>query len=158
MPSDHMRKVVHRKVCQLLQPDFEFDITDRIEVISDLDHYKASEDPFVWGEREGKIPEHYEVYWDGEWVLDFNEGTPPTRVYVEFLKRFAELYQQGKVHMNKFLTEHEQQMDIEKMVKKEKAKKELEKLIDVKSTEPVSGETEELAREVTKALEEDDGK
>lgn len=150
-------KTVQEKLVQMLQPDFDFDIKDRILVVSDLDHFKAKEDPFVWGQKKGKVPEFYEVYWDNEWIMDFHEGDTPELVYIGFLKGFGEAYEAGKVRLNKMLADAERANDLETMIKKqriEKMKEVVSGAFEVGSKDGVADnpEAQEIAEQVTKEI------
>lgn len=113
-------QTVKEKIVMLLQPEFEFDIKDRILVVSDLDHYSAKEDVFVNAQKKGKLPTFYEVYWDNEWIMDFHEGDTPRAVFTQFLKGFHDAYVQGKVRLNPLLADAEKQYDLDAMIKNQR--------------------------------------
>lgn len=154
-----MTKVVQEKLVMMLQSDFDFDISDRISVISDLEHYNADVDRFVHAQKIGKIPNFYEVYWDNEWIMDFHEGDPPRNVYTQFLKGFGKAYVQGKVRLNKSLAEVEAANDLEALVKRKKIEKfqeQISKAFEVGTTDknPATQEEIELAEQITKSIQE----
>lgn len=146
-------EIVKEKLVMMLQKDFQFDITDRIMVVSDLEHYKASVDPFVHAQKTEKIPKYYEVYWDNEWIMDFHEGDLPAAVYTQFLRGFADAYEAGKVRLNKSLAEAERQYDLDAMIKNMKVEKMKETIEDAfeiggKGQNPESGEEAEMSKEI----------
>lgn len=152
--------VVQEKLVMMLQRDFDFDISDRISVISDLEHYNAKVDPFVNAQKRGKIPNFYEVYWDNEWIMDFHEGDNPKAVYVQFLKGFGKAYVQGKVRLNKSLAEAEAANDLDAMLKKrqiEAFKETVSKAVEVGAEGgegQASAEEMAMAEEITKSIRE----
>lgn len=150
-------QIVQEKLVMMMQPEFDFDISERISVVSDLEHYKASEDPFVHAQKQGKIPNYYEVYWDNEWIMDFHEGDQPKMVYLGFLKGFGKAYEQGKVRLNPLLAEAEKANDLEAMIKNrqvEAMKEKISQAMEVDGGDYASAEEQAMAEQITKSIEE----
>lgn len=150
-------EVVQEKLVQLIQPEFNFDISNRLSVISDLEHYKASEDVFVHAQKQGKIPNYYEVYWDNEWIMDFHEGDQPATVFVQFLKGFGRAYEQGKVRLNENLADAEKANDLEALIKNrqvEAMKEKISKALEVDGGDYAGAEEQAMAEQITKSIEE----
>jgi hypothetical protein len=113
-------------IVQLLSPHFGFDISNRITVISDLNHFQLT-DPFVWDQGVDKFPRFFEVYWDGVWICDFTDHMQGARMLVKFLTGFKDQLLAGKVFLNektdfeKYIIEKAVKDDIKDLENKSKA-------------------------------------
>lgn len=152
-----------KQVIQLLQPDFSFDISDRITVVCDLDQFKASEDKSVWLQKKERAPKYYEVYWDDEWIIDFADDVQPQIVYALFWQGFKKKYEAGRIHLNKFLTDLEKEQDItyliEKQKKQEQAKDAMAGAFEVAADNKLLKNPEEtqIAKEIATEIEKETG-
>jgi hypothetical protein len=79
--------------------DKKLQVAKRIRVISDLQMFRPKEDPFVWGEKKGKVPEHLMIYFDGVHILTFNETESIPKVMLKFWKGFREAYKVGSIKL-----------------------------------------------------------
>lgn len=108
------------KFISIVRGVFGFDLTERISLIADVNHFKLKEDESVWEQAKGERPNFIEVYWDGVWICDFTDKESPALVRVRFLKGFAKAYEENKVGLNtpKELVDSEAQRIIDDEIKK----------------------------------------
>lgn len=110
---------------RLVRGDFNIDLSKRISLVADVNHFKFREDSFVWDQARGRIPNYYEVYFDGVWICDFMDNEQLPSVRLKFLKGFLDKYQKGEV----FLTLPEERVEqivesaVDKAIRKNKNKK-----------------------------------
>lgn len=112
---------------KLIAKDFSItlNLDDRITLIADVNHFKIMEDEFVWNQARGRIPNYYEVYFDGVWICDFMDDEKLPDVRLKFLRGFLDKYEKGEV----FLTSKEERVEqevesaIDKAIRKNKNKK-----------------------------------
>lgn len=106
-------------VIMLLQPSFEFDLRDRITTRADPNQFARLEDPTIYQQAEGNAPTFYEVYWDNEWICDFDSTMSPNVFMKVFFEGFYDAYAQEKVSFTP--PEETQREDkLEKQLKKAK--------------------------------------
>lgn len=115
--SDHVTKYFIGEI----QKEFNFPIEDRLAVVLDTDHFKSSEDHSVWLQAQGKAPKMAEVYWDGEWIIDFALETEKSIVMALFWNGFYKAYTNGRIRLNQGLASAEYQ-SIESMIESSKKK------------------------------------
>ena len=85
-----------------LQPHFkkkEVNVRERIRPIPDLYKYRQ-EDPYIRAQGLGKIPQHYSLYFDGEFVCDFDSTYPPEAILVKFWRGLLPLYNERKIYFD----------------------------------------------------------
>jgi len=110
--------VVKQEVLKILQPHFKFDISKRISVRADVKQFKIKEDEGVWKQAKGKRPHYFEIYWDSEWISDFDTKTIGGHILYSFLKGFAKKYEDGLININTLdkYKEIEDKQNTEKMI------------------------------------------
>jgi len=106
---------------QEVKNDFQFPIEGRLQVLADIDHYKASEDESVWLQNKNRAPKMAEVYWDGEWIVDFDVNTEKSIIIALFWNGFYKAYEQNRIRLNKGLADTEFK-DINVMIESNKKK------------------------------------
>lgn len=104
-----------------IKNEFRFSLDDRLQVLADVDHYKASEDHSVWLQKKGKAPEMAEVYWDGEWIMDFDLNTEKSIIFALFWNGFYKAYEQNRIRLNQGLADTEFK-DLNVMIESNKKK------------------------------------
>lgn len=148
---------VQERVIDLLKKDFDFDISKRITVLCDLDQFKKKEDESVWLQDKQVAPKMYEVYWDGEWIIDFADDVEPQIVYALFWQGFLRKYKAGKVFLNETIGEEHMLKDYEQEQKKQSAKDELANAFGVGGTQGEGDDDMAIAQEAAdQLLREDD--
>lgn len=139
---------VKEGVLKILQPHFKFSMRNRIDVRADVKQFNAKEDVGVWLQAKGKRPHYFEIYWDGVWICDFEDNAIGARILTDFLKGFAQKYEQGLININ---TPEKYQEILDKQ--------NTEKLIDdaIKEQKEMlkKDENEEVASQVVVSLLED---
>lgn len=106
---------------QEIKNEFQFPLIGRLEVLADVDHYKASEDHSVWLQKKDKAPKMAEVYWDGEWIMDFDLSTEKSIIFALFWNGFYKAYSQNRIRLNQGLADTEVK-DINVMIEANKKK------------------------------------
>lgn len=78
---------------------------------------KKGEDAYVWAQNEGKLVQHYSIFWDGEFVSGFDADMSKESVQLAFWKGFKEAYKTGRI----FLTTEDQRKDylVQQMIDEE---------------------------------------
>ena len=93
--SDKMTKAF----IDMIQKEFKFPLLGRLEILADVDHFRKGEDESVWLQSKGKAPEMYEVYWDGEWLMDFAHATEVEITMAIFWQAFLKAYQENRIRL-----------------------------------------------------------
>lgn len=106
---------------QEIKNEFRFPLEGRLQILADVDHYKASEDHSVWLQKQQKAPEMAEVYWDGEWIMDFQLDTEKSIIFAIFWNGFYKAYEQNRIRLNQGLADTEFK-DINVMIESNKKK------------------------------------
>ncbi len=101
--SDKMTKAF----IDLIQGEFKFPLLGRLEVIADVDHYKPGEDESVWMQKKGIAPQMFEVYWDGEWIMDFAHETEIEITIALFWQSFLKAYEANRIRLVEGMAELE---------------------------------------------------
>ena len=117
---------------RLLVPHFDKSLNpeNRLGVVADLEMFKKGEDAYVWAQHEGKITQHYSIFWDGEFISGFDGFMDKESVVLAFWKGFKEAYKTGRV----FLATEDQRKDylvqqaIDEENRRKKQEQELKKL------------------------------
>ena len=123
------------------------DIENRLYVVSDLYKFRWKEDESVWGQKRGKADKYYEITFDGEHVCGFDESETMAQVMVKFWKGMKELYQEGKIRLNKFLADEEKKKREEEV--KNQKKDRIKRIDNIKASTP----EQKIAKEVVKRLD-----
>ena len=131
----------------LVQKDFEFPLIGRLEVIADVDHYKASEDESVWLQKKSDAPKMFEVYWDGEWIIDFAFETEISITLAIFWQGFLKAYSEGTISLNKGIATQKSD-DINELIKQNQKRLDKQQLT-------LASPTEKLADEIIAGIESD---
>lgn len=108
---------VRNELTRKLQESFEFPLTDRLQIIADVEHYKASEDESVWLQKQGKAPTMFEVYWDGVWLIDFATDVEIGIVIALFWQGFRKAYEEKRISLMKGALMEPDGMDFSKFAK-----------------------------------------
>ena len=85
-------------------------VKDRIRLIPDLYKFKAGEDPFFSAQAGGKIPRHYCLYFDNEYVCDFDSTYLPQAILLVFWRGLLKLYQEHKIFFDKSMYKVEEEL------------------------------------------------
>lgn len=135
---------------RLLVPSFDKKVEPdkRITVVADLEMFKKGEDAYVWAQNEGKIVQHYSIFWDGEFVSGFDADMSKEKVFLEFWKGFKEAYKTGRVT----LTTEEQRKDyiVQQMINEENRKKAEENELKKLETTPEGKMAASIIRKLKK--------
>lgn len=112
---------------KLLVPNFDSKLKpqERLGVVADLEMFKKGEDAYVWAQHEGKIVQHYSIFWDGEFVSGFDADYSKEKVVLDFWKGFKKAYEERRIYLA--TREQIDEMLVEKAIQEEKAKQEKEK-------------------------------
>lgn len=94
-------------------------VKERVRLVPDLYKFRADGDPFFFAQAKGKIPRHYSIYFDNEFVCDFDSTYLPQAVLLVFWRGLLKLYQEQKIYFDKRLYK----VDEEIAADKEKSKK-----------------------------------
>lgn len=131
-----------REFIASIQHHFQFDISKRVSLIADVNHFKYLEDQSVWNQARQKTPNTIEVYWDGVWICDFNDRQTKDQINLNFLRGFTKLYEEGKIYLNegrnREIVEERKEMTLEDHIaeaKKMSEKTEEDKLSKIAVTE-----------------------
>lgn len=100
LPSQVAYTEPKERFTKLLAKDFGFDLTDRISLIADVNHFKIKEDVSVYHQAKRNTANYIEVYWDGVWICDFTDKESTEVVRLRFLKEFLKVYEDDKVGLN----------------------------------------------------------
>ncbi len=120
------------------------DVRERIRLVPDLYKFKT-EDPYFWGQAKGKIPQHYSLYFDDEFVCDFDSTHPPEAILLQFWRGLTQLYEQRKIYFDKGLYKAEE--DIIKDEKKKEARQRKERVRKAKAPPEVKAVLNKLLKE-----------
>lgn len=128
------------------------DMSKRLRLVSDLFKFRI-EDPYFFDQKKGKIPRHYSLYFDNEFVCSFDSTYPPQALEVMALRGLLKLYEDGKIQFNERLRDAQEEIEkykikMEKEAKKKKIKKTIEAIKSV-------NEESEMAAQVIDSLEKD---
>jgi hypothetical protein len=121
--------------------DKKMEIDKRLSIVSDLQMFRAKEDPFVWSEKKGLAPEHFMVYFDSEHICTFNLNDSVKKVMLLFWKGFREAYAKKRIK----LTPPRMRVEVKKETPTQQALKRLEKI------KPTTG-AERMAKEIVKKV------
>lgn len=137
------------------QKDFDtklVDIKERTRLVADLYKYRL-EDEYFWKQSKGKIPRHYSLYFDDEFVCGFDSTYPPEAIKLVWWRGLKKLVEEGRVHFDKRMKEVDEAVEkYKKNLEKEDKKKKLKKKIEAIKN---SSEESELAYHVINSLEND---
>lgn len=142
-PTTSLSSVPQEKLTKVIQYYFGFDVTGRVTVIADQNHY-TTEDKFVWEQMKGKKDGYYEAYWDGVWMCDFTIKEDPITVGSRYMNGFVKAYEKGEVGLR-----------TPKEIEEDKAEKEIQKAIDEVNSRKVECEADQIEKEVIVELLED---
>lgn len=104
-----------------LKNEFRFSLEGRLQVIADIDHFNPGVDESVWLQKKDRAPKMAEVYWDGEWIIDFSLDTEKSIVVALFWNGFYKAYEQNRIRLNQGLAATEPK-DINVMIEANKKK------------------------------------
>jgi hypothetical protein len=103
-------------------------VRERVRLIPDLYKFKP-EDPYFLAQKQGKVPQHYSLYFDSEFVCDFDSTYLPEAVLLLFWRGILPLYNEHKIYFDKrFYKAEDDLVTEEKKVKKHKRKEQIRKL------------------------------
>jgi len=134
-------------LCRELQKHFSkklVDVRQRIRLVPDLYKFKP-EDPYLWGQAKGKIPQHYSLYFDDEFVCDFDSTYPPEAILLKFWRGITYLFEQRKIYFDKSLYKAEE--DILKDEKKKEAHERKERVRKAKAPPEAKAVLNQLLKE-----------
>lgn len=122
------------------------DLPSRFDVFPDTLIYNRNEDPYVFDQAKGKVPEYFTVYFDGVYICGFGTDEPQERIDFQFWKGISEAYKSNKIRFNKGLAE---KMRLEQEQQILEAKLETDKRIDAL---PESTPTQKMAKQVIRKV------
>lgn len=97
----------------------DVDFKNRLTIEGDLDKWR-SDILDVWKQKKGKTAKMYSLYFDGEFVVAFNDSERADKIKKTFLEGFMALYEEKKI----FLHKESYKVEEKRMKAIEKAKKE----------------------------------
>ena len=141
-------KMVERRVVRELEKHFDksIDIKSRVRVVSDLYKFNYKEDQHVWSQKRGKIAPYFAVYFDDEFVMGFTTEWSIEMFLYEFWQNLKKLIKEDKIVLNKIMSI--QKKHREEVIKKDKQKKEANRVKNL----PETTEVERLSKEVVKRV------
>ena len=84
-----------------IQREFSMNLSDRLRVIAEVDRYRWKEDESVWKQKRERSALAYEVYFDREFVANFDISEDPDAVYLKIMTSIRDLYKTKKIFFNK---------------------------------------------------------
>lgn len=120
---------------QLIRKDFspDIEIEKRIRIISDLEMFRAGEDKSVWQQSKGQRAKVYQVYFDDEYICNFNDDDILQAVYLLFWRGMKAKYEKGMIRLDPLWKKQEEERvaeeekKIKESVEKEETRKERKK-------------------------------
>lgn len=147
--SAQIRSFLNRELQKHFSPKL-VNIPERIRLVADLEKYRL-EDPYFVDQHKGKIPRHYSLYFDNEYVCGFDSTYFPQAILLLFWRGLTRLYQEKKIYLDKSLYRAEEEIvDYEKKEKKRLRKQKIDKL-------NAPSEVKEVIRLLDKEAEETKG-
>ena len=125
-----------------------FDFENRFRVIADTEMFNAKGDEYLWKQDRGDIATVFQVYFDGEFMVSFDEDTDFRVLLPNFFKAFKDKYSRGLIHLIK------EQYKIDYEVKKMEEEDLVSKVKKIKATTP----NEKMAKEVLLNVAKDQNK
>lgn len=98
--SSFNEKDAKLRLLSIIQPHFDFDLSDRVSVRADVHQFNYKEDESVWKQVRQKAPVYMEVYWDNVWLCDFTSTELPEATLIKFLTGFGNAYNDGQITLN----------------------------------------------------------
>lgn len=129
-----------------IKNDFRFPLEGRLQVLADVDHFNSNVDESVWLQKKQKAPEMAEVYWDGEWIIDFQLDTEKSIVMALFWNGFYKAYEQNRIRLNQGLADTEFK-DINVMIESNKKRLPVPKTALEQEAEKIIAEIKEERNE-----------
>lgn len=77
----------------------KLNMNKRIQIVSDLQMFKAKEDKAVLAQLRGTAPEYFTVYLDNEFISSFTAQQTPSQALLSFWKGLKEKYKAGAVRL-----------------------------------------------------------
>lgn len=73
--------------------------SERVDVRPDTLVYNRKEDPYVFDQHKGKVPEYFTVYFDNVYICGFGADEPQAKIDVEFWKGMRDAYKSNKIRL-----------------------------------------------------------
>lgn len=104
-------------------------VRERVRLVPDLYKFRADGDPYFYAQSKGKIPRHYSVYFDNEYVCNFDSEYLPQGILLVFWRGLLKLYEEHKIYFDKRLYKVDEEIakDNEK-TKKHQRKEQIRRL------------------------------
>lgn len=103
-------------------------VVDRLRLISDLEKWRE-EIPIISLQAKRKVPVHYDIYFDNEWVCGFYSVSKPAEILKNFWSGLRNLVLNNKVYLEEEIKQeveyHQKMVKAEKVEKKRKARRKL---------------------------------
>ncbi len=123
----HIEQFLYRELQKHWSPKL-VNVRERIRLIPDLYKFRT-EDPYIWAQSKGRTPQHYALYFDSEFVCDFDSSYLPQAVLLVFWRGLTKLYNERKIYFDKALYKSEDQIIKDEIkVKKHKRKEQIRKM------------------------------
>lgn len=93
------KKEPRQAVLDVVQPHFDFDVSKRITLRSDVNQFRYLEDSSVYAQARQGAEGYTEVYWDEAWVCDYKTSFTREQFEYVFLRGFQNAYEQGLISL-----------------------------------------------------------
>lgn len=118
--QDQIQDFLNRELQKHFNPQ-EVKISERVRVVSDLYKFKP-ETEYLHAQMMGKIPMHYSLYFDGEYVCGFDSTNRPEEIMYLFWKGIVPLYEKRTIYFNKSFYQAEAEIEKHEVKRKKQAK------------------------------------
>ncbi len=121
----------------------------RLDVRPDTLVYNRKEDPYIFDQAKGKVPEYFTVYFDNVYICGFGADEPQAKIDKEFWTGMRDAYKANKIRLNMGLAKQLQDEQAQAIKEAElEAKKKLDSL---PSSTPVQKLAKEAVRKIANA-------
>lgn len=102
-----------------LGKEFDFDVKERLAVVSDLEMFRYKEDESVWKQAKSEDFEWFQIFFDGELCCEFSTDFrkyPADFIVMQFWKGFLEHYEKGNIQLNPHIDMESGKYDLENLI------------------------------------------
>ncbi len=126
----------------------EIELEKRITIKLDVEQFDFKEDESVWRQKRGYLPNVCEVYFDDVWCCDLKETDYDQAIVNRFFQGFQKGYDSGKIRLNKFLAEIEDEKKAQEA--KDAKRDEIEAIESLPASTPEERISKEIVKEIVK--------
>lgn len=126
--------------------DKEVDFEHRVDVRPDTLVYNHKEDPYVFDQMKGKVPEYFTVYFDNVYICGFGADRDQAYLDKAFWSGLRDAYKSNKIRLNKGLAQ-KMQAEYDEQIKAAKA--ESDRIVNEL---PEATPVQKMAKEVIKGV------